>query len=95
MGAPYRGRATPAHEAAVPTLREPSDPTSHPDWLWPPSRQDVVLEGDIAHMLARLQAEPSELRRHAMWRIYAAKVRMRSDAELRRQAIVAAMGMAS
>ena len=95
MGAPYRGRATPEPEAAVPTLRAAAHPTAHPDWLGPPSPQDVALEGDIAHVLERIEAERSELRRHAMWRIYAAKVRMRSDAELRRQAIVAALGRPS
>ncbi len=63
------------------------DPTAHPDWPWPPSSQDVALERDLARLLERIEAERSALRRHAMWRVYAAKVRMRSDAEIRRCAL--------
>ncbi len=59
----------------------------HPDWPWPPSARDEALKAELAHMLDRISAEPSEIRRHGMWRIYATKVRMQSDAELRRQAI--------
>ena len=68
-------------------LSAPFDPSAHPDWPWPPSTQDVALERDLAHILARIEGERSELRRHAMWRVYAAKVRMRSDAQIRRLAI--------
>lgn len=62
-------------------------PEDHLDWIGPPSPHDVALECDMAQLLARIQTCESELRRHAMWRVYAAKVRMRSDAEIRRQAI--------
>ena len=84
---PYHGVHTEAPAVQVPS----EEPHAHPDWLGPPSSQDLTLERDIAHVLERIQAERSELRRHAMWRLYAAKVRMRSDAELRRQAIVSAL----
>ena len=62
---------------------------AHPDWPWPPSSHDLALERDIAHLLERIHAEKSELRRHALWRLYAAKVRMRSDAQIRRLALAA------
>ncbi len=62
---------------------------AHPDWPWPPSMYDRALEADLAHLLGRIQAERSELRRHGLWRVYAEKVRMRSDAQIRRMAILA------
>ncbi len=64
-----------------------SDPAAHPDWPWPPSARDDALKAELAHMLERIGAERSEIRRHGMWRTYAEKVRMQSDAEIRRQAI--------
>ncbi len=91
MGATGRGPYHGVHTDAAAALGSAEEPHAHPDWLWPPSSQDLLLERDIAHVLERIQAERSELRRHAMWRLYAAKVRMRSDAELRRQAIVSAL----
>jgi len=74
----------------APLGKAPSAATAaeaHPDWPWPPSRHDVTLEGDLAALLDRIQGERSEIRRHGMWRIYAAKVRLRSDAQIRRMAI--------
>ena len=66
---------------AVPTTRP------HPDWPGEPSALDVALERDLEALLARIQAERSSLRRHQMWRVYARKVRMRSDQQIRRMAM--------
>lgn len=58
---------------------------SPPDWPLYATEFDVSLERDIAHLRERIQAEKSELRRHAMWHLLACKIRMRSDAQIRRQ----------
>lgn len=69
-------------------LPEPVErPEDHLDWIGPPTQRDIDLERDIAHLLDRIQRCESEIQRHGLWRVYASKVRMRSDAQLRRMAI--------
>jgi len=82
---PDRDRHTFAPFGKAPSASTAAE--EHPDWPWPPSHQDVALEADLRALLDRIQAERSEIRRHGMWRVYAAKVRLRSDAQIRRMAI--------
>ncbi len=51
-----------------------------------PSDHDSALERDLARVLERVHAERSPIRRAGLWRVYCAKVRMRSDAQIRRMA---------
>ena len=59
----------------------------HRDCAAEPSAVEMALERDLEALLARIQAERSSLRRHQMWRVYARKVRMRSDQQIRRMAM--------